>query len=397
MDQTKYAKIGHPYKSAEWRVEYNRRQREKRALKKAAKQPLVYIEKPANFLPPLRNVVISLPDKLHDVFGEVFRIDNDINKWYFNHSKRTNTLSETTQKQYASLVKRLKSMKMNMYDQIAHIVTLPVHHKAQFIKAWLAHLADQVADIYQSATPIPIITDYEQLIVEMMLYSELSKRTKREVKNVQLSQEVSQERLDNTVKWSEWANSARKYISVISNKEDATSAELAKACIAALYSMLPPIRLDYEDVNIVKKLPKKLNPNQNTLVLAGARTSAFYWFKFKNADAFARQGTLPIVQPINAITNKIIKRYMASRPGATKLFELPHFSEKVTEVALEITGKRFTNRLMRSSFIKEFYSKVTEGKLDLAEITKMMRQLHQTNLEINLSYIKKLAEQDEVD
>lgn len=400
MEKPKNVPIGYPIGSAEWKTEYNRRQRARRAQLKALKPPKpdrisVSKSKPANYLPPLRNVVILLPDKLHNIFGDVLKMDNNIGTWYFNHSKRTNTLSETTQKQYGNLVRRLKNMNMNMFDRVAYVSALPIHHKAQFVKAWLAHLADQVAEIYESDKPIHNLTEYEHLVTDMFLYSELSKRTKKEVRNVQMSQEVTQERIDNTVPWDEWISSAKKYISVINKKKDATVEELCKASIAGVYSFLPPIRLDYEDVLVVKKAPKKIT--ENTLVLAGPATSAFYWVKFKNADAFDRQGTLPIVQPISTSLIKLLKTYMKARPSATKLFELPHFSEKVTEVALMITGKRFTNRLMRSSYIRDFYSKVTEGKLDLTEITKMMRQIHQTNIEVNLSYIKKLAEADGVD
>jgi hypothetical protein len=135
------------------------------------------------------------------------------------------------------------------------------------------------------------------------------------------------------------------------------------------------------------------------VVLGGKTISAFYWYKFKNASAFEKEGTLPIVQPLTPPLIKILTKYWnaVKTPTRTKLFELPHFSEKVSAVAKIITGKNFTNRLMRSSFIQDFYMKVQDGKLDLDSIQAMMRSIHQTNIEVSLSYIKKLAEEGIVD
>lgn len=398
--------IGFPKHSEEWYAEVARRQKvrdvARRAAAKAAaakgsrKQRIpVSTTKSANFLPPLKHLAIRIPEKLESTFGEVYKLSNNQDTWYFKHAKRTNVLATVTQKQYGTLVRKIKTIPGDMYDRLAWIVVQPLQHKAQYIKAWLAHIADKVAEWYESERPISVFKEYADLIAEMTLFADLSKRTKQDVKELQTSQVVSKDRLDNTVEWSEWVTAAKRYALTISKKKDATIDDMVRGVIAALYSYLPPIRLDYEDVTVVHKKPKKMT--DNTLVLSGVKSSAFYWMKFKNAEAFAKQGSLPIRQPLPPFLIKLLKRYMKMRPDATKLFQVPHFSEKVTETALIITDKRFTNRLMRSSFITDFYNKAQAESMDLNKIKDMMRSIHQTNIETNISYIKKLAEGEDAD
>lgn len=375
---------------------------------KDADEPNYRHSKPPRVLPKLRYLIVPMPPKLIPVFGKTFTMNNDIPSWYSFHSKRLNELSETTQRQYKLLVLRLNKVANNMEDRIIYVLTQPLATKAQFIKAWLNHLSDKVYDLYLKPEPIKTLKNYEDLILEMFLFAELSKRSKSEVNNAQFSQLATDDRIDNTVEWDEWTKKADKFAMGLYRKKDATVNDLTEMAIAGLYSMLPPIRLDYDNVNvIVKTANDKMKPllnkikekKENTLVLGGNTTSAFYWFKFKNANAFEKEGTLPIVQPISTQLQKILKKYWdgVKTPTRTKLFELPHFSEKVSAVAKIITGKNFTNRLMRSSFIQDFYMKVQNGKMDLDAIQAMMRSIHQTNIEVNLSYIKKLAEEGIVD
>ena len=399
------SKIPYEKGSDDYKKEVARRALERyhrKNKKKIQKEPLnIYPtykdSKPENALPFIRLLSVEMPTSLKPVFGETFELNNDIPSWYFMHAKPSDTLSETTQKQYKQYQLRIVKVSLDMYERIRYVVTQPVAIKAQFIKSWLAYLADQVRDIYQKPKPIHDRTKYEQLVIEMFLYAYLSKTTKKEVKNIQMSQVASPARMEATIDWEVWTDKAAKYCKAIFNQK-VTLDNRTTLVLLALYSLLPPIRLDYDDVKVVYKTPTK-KIRENTLLLSGPKKSAFYWVKFKNADAFERQGTLPIVIPVKGILLKYIKAYWKIKsslyPSDDKLFSLAHFSEKVTEAAELVSGKRFTNRLMRSSYIKNFYDQVQDGELDLGEIQDMMRNIHQTNIEVSISYIKKLAEGQE--
>jgi hypothetical protein len=396
-----------PYEkgSAEYKQEVARRALERfhKKNEKKVKKDTTFIyptyrdAKPENALPPLRSLSVEMPTYLKPVFGEKFELNNDIPTWYFMHAKPIGALSETTQKQYKQYQLRLVKVSLDMYERLRYVLTQPVAIKAQFVKSWLAYTADKVREIYQKPQPIHNRGEYEQLIIEMFLYAHLSKTTKKEVKNIQMSQVASPARLEATIDWDVWLEKSAKYCKAIYNQK-ATMENHTTLALIALYSMLPPIRLDYDDVKVVSKVPTK-KVRENTLVLSGPKKSAFYWVKFKNADAFERQGTLPIVIPVQGLLLKYLKTYWKTKhslyPSDDKLFNIPHFSEKVSDVAELVSGKRFTNRLMRSSYIRHFYEQVQDGELDLAEIQEMMRNIHQTNIEVSISYIKKLAEGQE--
>ena len=372
--------------------------------KKDVNEPNYLHSKPMQVLPKLRTLIFPMPTKMVPIFGKTFTLNNDIPSWYCFHSKRLDTLSETTQKQYKLLVNRLKKESDDIYERIIYVMTQPLAKKAQFVKAWLNHLADKVHNIYEKPEPIESYKSYEHLLLEMFMYAEISKRAKTEVNYAQMSQVASEERINNTVEWDEWVAKADKFANIYFKKKDISVDEATEMALAALYSMLPPIRLDYDNVNVMvktsltgmKTIRNRINETkENTFLLGGPSTTAFYWYKFKNAGAFDKEGTLPIVQYVPNKLRLILKKYWAvvGSPTRTKLFDIPHFSEKLSNVAKIITGKNFTNRLMRSSFIQDFYTKVQGGKMDLDAIQGMMRSIHQTNIEVNLSYIKKLAEE----
>lgn len=378
---------------------YRRKEREigdplGRKVRSLALGPAYDKKKPANVLPLLRKLTIEIPADLQSVFGKEFNMNNDLSTWYFMHSKPIETLSEITQKQYKQNYKRLEKLSANVFDRIRFILSQPLATKAQMIKSYLAHIADDVRILHNKPVGIQSTAKYQQLVEEMFLFAHLSKNTKKLVKETQLSQIATPERIENTVDWEEWVKKAGKYAKGFYDKTNSTMEDLTNMALLALYSMMPPIRLDYDNVVVVSKRPKSMT--ENTLVLAGPKTSTFYWYKFKNADAFKREGTLPVVLPItNSVLLKYLKKYYRLKqslyPDDNKLFNLPHFSEKLTAVAELATGKRFTNRLMRSSYIQSFYSAVEGGAIDLTAVQEMMRAIHQTNIEVSLSYIKKLA------
>jgi hypothetical protein len=381
-DRKRAIKVANPFEKGtlEYKEEIKRRLRENWTNKKNVYRNKT---KEANTLPIPKKTYFKVPDDLKDILGDTIQITNDIKTWYFLHSKRTIQLSETTQKQYKNYNKRIPEG--DIWSEVRFVKEQPVQSKAQFIKSRLAHVADKVANFYESNEPILKVNEYNDLILAMFVWATLSKKSKSDIKELQASQITSQDRIDRTIDWDDWTKKANMFIMRIKRKKEPTERDLTDMALAAVYSYLPPIRLDYDNVTIVKRKPKTIT--ENTLVLSGNKTSAFYWVKFKNASAFK---DLPIEVKLPRNLLLTLKRYV--KPDQTRLFNISHFSEYLTALTEVITNIRFSNRLMRSSYIKNYYQNIDNGAFNINEAKKMMRQIHQTNIEISLSYIKRLAE-----
>jgi len=383
-DRKRAKKIAIPFAKGtlEYKEEINRRLRENWSNKKNVYRNKT---KEANSLHIPKKTYFKVPDDLISVLGNDIQINNDIKTWYFLHSKRSIQLSETTQKQYKNYNKRIPEG--DIWSEVRFINEQPVQSKAQFIKSRLALVADKVANLYESNEPILKASEYNDLVLAMFVWATLSKKSKSDIKDLQASQIASQDRIDRTIDWDDWTKKANTFIMRIKRKKDATERDLTDMALASVYSYLPPIRLDYDNVVIVKRKPKTIT--ENTLVLAGNKTSAFYWVKFKNASAFK---DLPIEVKLPRNLLLTLKRYV--KPDQTRLFNIPHFSEYLTALTEVITNVKFSNRLMRSSYIKNYYQNIDNGSFNINEAKKMMRTIHQTNIEISLSYIKRLADAD---
>lgn len=383
-DKKRAIKVANPFEKGtlEYKEEIKRRLRENWTNKKNVYRNKT---KETNTLSIPKKTYFKVPDDLKDILGDAIQITNDIKTWYFLHSKRTIQLSETTQKQYKNYNKRIPEG--DIWSEVRFINEQPVQSKAQFIKARLALVADKVANFYETNEPILKVTEYNDLILAMFVWATLSKKSKSDIKELQASQIASQDRMDRTIDWDEWTKKANAFIMRIKRKKDATERDLTDMALAAVYSYLPPIRLDYDNVIIVKRKPKTIT--ENTLVLSGNKTSAFYWVKFKNASAFK---DLPIEVKLPRNLLLTLKKYV--KPEQTRLFNISHFSEYLTALTEVITNMKFSNRLMRSSYIKNYYQNIDNGAFNINEAKRMMRTIHQTNIEISLSYIKRLAEGD---
>lgn len=216
-----------------------------------------------------------------------------------------------------------------------------------------------------------------------------------------LKQQQSEVALRNTVPWDEWQPKAREY--VLKYNGSKVFAELLNSVIIAVYSMIPPIRLDWCSVEIIKRAPPK-SDERNTIVFGDGGKIDVYWGQFKNKKSYKDE--LPLHHSIeNAELRAVLLAYK-KQLNSNWLFPVtndnrsPHipqakFGYLLGSIAEEISGKRFTVTRMRSSFITNFHSKLADsGKgADLKTLEDIMKQLHQKNIAIHLGYNKQANEE----
>ena len=142
-----------------------------------------------------------------------------------------------------------------------------------------------------------------------------------------------------------------------------------RSLIAALYTMQPPTRLDYYDMQIVGK-GAELSDTKNYLQVINRNKKTFIFNDYKSSSTYK---TVSI--PVNKELNKIINKYMKLNPGLTYLLENEKTKGKaMTRNSLgktipklfEATGKHVTLNLIRHIHVSE--------NVDIAK-TKAQNQL----------------------
>jgi hypothetical protein len=212
-----------------------------------------------------------------------------------------------------------------------------------------------------------------------------------------MAQVASVTRHDNTVDWEVWTTGARRFVKAMMSKEGVTQAELLEALAVAAYTYIPPIRLDWNDIEIrfccggdraFKGITGQ--KNKNIIYLSPTRAVAF-WGEFKNAASFSDE--LPLRQDLPSDLYRVLRRVYPAQLLEEKdyvwfPFKKSHFGTYLSGLAKLITGKNFTNRLMRSSYISWWHKSHRHEEFDLEKTRAVMRAMHQTSLEVHLAYNK---------
>jgi len=206
---------------------------------------------------------------------------------------------------------------------------------------------------------------------------------------------------ENTVaNWNEWRHKAAQFVDA--NKEPSCTFEQRRdAMLIACYSLIPPIRNNWATVEVGTK-PPSAKDRRNVIVFEPGVKGALgkittYWGDFKNRKSF--EGQLPLAIPVTDST--LLARMHEYRKSLKSRWFLPkagwssdtHFTEgelgkRLGDLTMKIVKKRFTSTRMRASFITTSHKEHQE--IDLAELHKVMKELHQTNVEVHLAYSKHL-------
>jgi hypothetical protein len=381
--------IPHAKGTQEYRDEVRRRLRENWAKKKHVYRPPEPEQEEGEAPPMPKNLPINwaVPSDLHDVLGENITLTTEWAKLPLYHVRRQDELSKTTLQQYKSYYYKLPQR--DIYDVVRFIRTHPLAQQNMYAKSALSYVAQDLWEsIYvHKRKGLANSAAYKTALQKLLIFSELSKRTKRATYEKHANQEASDETLANTVKWEDWTELAQRFVKALANKADATKRDKQEALAVALYSQLPPVRLDWNDIEVRRSKGGKAmadrsgEPGKNILWIA-PREAVVFWGEFKNSASFE----LPLKQELPRQLVSVLHKVLPE--GDSTPLKVPNFSTFLTHLAEQITGKQFTNRLMRASYIRWWHDNNSKGALDINKTKEMMKQLHQTNMQVHLGYVK---------
>jgi hypothetical protein len=120
---------------------------------------------------------------------------------------------------------------------------------------------------------------------------------------------------------------------------------------------------------------------KNILYLAPTE-AVVYWGEFKNAASFE----VPLKQVLPRELVTILHKTVPE--GDSTPLKVSNYSTFLTGVAKQITGKDFSNKLMRSSYIRWWHDNNSKGALDINKTKEIMKLIHQTNMQVHLGYVK---------
>lgn len=393
-EQSKRQYVKNPFAKGtpEHAEEERRRRRERWAKNKEKYRPAPTTTLPGSEPPTPPNLPISwtTPSDLVADLGETVTLSAEWSTWPMYHVRRQKDLSVTTMKQYKAFYYRLPVQK-DIYDVVRFIVSHEDNAtRNQFAKAGLSYTCQQLYDMIYVNRRSRLATSaaYRTLLHKMMVFSELNKRTKKASYDKHICQEATPERLANTVDWPEWVERAKRFVRRMTSMKEPTTRDRQEGLLAAVYSMIPPVRLDWNDVEVKHVTKKQLaeakgEKNKNILYMAPS-DAVMTWGEFKNVASFGAEA--PLKQQIPAQLHRVFKKLLPAEDSTP--FKISNFSTYLTGVAETITGKKFSNRLMRSSFIRDWHNENSKDVIDVQKTRAMMRLMHQTNLEVHLAYQK---------
>jgi len=142
------------------------------------------------------------------------------------------------------------------------------------------------------------------------------------------------------------------------NKKDMNL--LKKYLVVALYTLQPPVRLNYSNMKIINS-EKDIEPNKNYLLVKGRNSKSFIFQEYKTAKTNGR-----VDKPINKELNSILNLYLKYHKSKYLILDAKgnpitaNGLGKLITSSFEFTGKKVTLNLLRHVYIS--------SKLDLDAI-----------------------------
>jgi len=142
------------------------------------------------------------------------------------------------------------------------------------------------------------------------------------------------------------------------NKKDMNL--LKKYLVVALYTLQPPVRLNYSNMKIINS-EKDIEPNKNYLLVKGRNKKSFIFQEYKTAKTNGR-----VDKPINKELNSILNLYLKYHKSKYLILDAKgnpitaNGLGKLITSSFDFTGKKVTLNLLRHVYIS--------SKLDLDAI-----------------------------
>ena len=368
---------------------------EPKTLKEGELPPMPKKDKKPNNL--LTSWPIPLDLQKHFNNESEIKLPTDQTTWPMFHVRRQADLSKITRDTYRQYYSRIP--RGDIWAAVRFIVAMDLNNRAQYIKSGLSYISEELYNsLYVNKDrPGSANKDYKDNLLKMMVFASLNKATKKQVFDAYATQSVSEDRHENTVPWHEWDMLAKRFIKTIMSKKEPTTRDRMDAAMVGVYSLIPPVRLDWKDVEVrftragKAYAAAKGEEGKNILYMTASKVrpqAKLYWGSFKNYSAFNQPVEQELPKDLIRVLRFAIPEDQIVAGTTYKLFTVPNFSSHLSMLAEQITGKHFSNRLMRSSFIKHFHEHNSKDGVDLEKTKDIMRKLHQTNMEIHLGYVK---------
>lgn len=144
-------------------------------------------------------------------------------------------------------------------------------------------------------------------------------------------------------------------LAVIAKKLLKENPKSQNSLIAALYTMAPPTRLDYYDMEIVGK-KDELNKDKNYLVIHGARKKEFVFNDYKTSNKY-NEVRIPVSKELNKVINNFLKlnperKYLLQK-NRTPTPLSRNALGKLIPIIFSPTGKNVTLNIIRHVYISE--------------------------------------------
>lgn len=356
------------------------------------------------------------PPRLRDIFGDSVTCPTNVNDWIANNTMTWEELGVDAKINYpASARKALSNVGYTppkTKDPIAisdYALSVPidiwkvvteatdskysVHQRNNFSKGLLGVFNEKIRKMTQDANT-------HKLCVWTKVLHLMNSNAARATGNTHEEQGQSKVAAANTSEWGEWKAKSSEFIAKAA--DDKSKSSQRDAMIIAVYSMIPPIRRNWFEMQVVTEAPPK-DDKRNSILITDEEVVT-YWGNFKNKKSFGKE--LPLRIPIeNPALVAHIRKYAPTLKNQwffprsdnpqSKALSKATFGKRIGDLAEKIVGKRFTVNRMRASFITHWHRNNSQnGKMNIAASRLVMRQLHQANLATHLSYAKHHAEWD---
>lgn len=392
QERRKWTRIPFERGSPEYLAEKRRRALEYyykvKKPEKAAEKPKSPGDAPA--MPKRMPIVWKTPDDLRFLFGDQITLDAEWTRWPLFHVRRQSDLSKTTMNQYKSYYYRLPPG--DPWNQVRFVIKQVPATQNMYAKAALSYVCDSLYNsLYIKQTRnLAYDDEYKNRLLKMQIWSFLNKKTKAESYERHASQEASESRIEATVPWQDWVQLGKNYLRAMAGKKTLTEKEKRDTLLVWAYSQMPPVRLDWNDMKVVRvKGGKVFDSISDThkggnVMYVGPKGVVICWSEFKNSAQFK---DLPIKHTVmGPAVIRMMKKVLPEGDSEPLKMGESQFSRYLTRLAEDITGKPFSNRLMRSSYIQWWHQH--NDTTNVKAVQAMMRQIHQTNIQVHLGYIK---------
>jgi hypothetical protein len=357
--------------------------------------------------PAAAEPVPAEPPRLREIYGTSVACPEDKDTWVSKHTLKWDKLSEITKEQYlinsrSALIKVgyappkttdpevIVDYAMAENFDVWKVITettdpkYGVSTRNNFAKALLGVFNHKIRTLPEGHA------DMHRLCVLATIFHLSNAKAKDDTNENHDLQGQSALAAANTVEWDEWKTKSAAYIAAADNSFKAQQ----NAMIVAVYSMIPPVRRNWFNMEVVKTAPAK--DDRRNCILIKPNEIVVYWGDFKNWRSFEKD---PLRLPIeSAELATLVRKYAATlktkwffpRTNTAEANNLTRetFGRRIGDITNGFVGKRFTPNRMRASFITNWHKNNATRAVNVPAMRAVMRQLHQTNIAVHLGYSK---------